>query len=337
VLTGEHVAVKIVDKTRIKSYKTLLKLDTEVEIQSSCEHPNIVTLRAVYDDSECRCFVMDHMSGGDLFDRIVESVVLSEREASATARSLLGAVSYLHSRGIVHRDLKPENILYSQPGKQGVLKLCDFGFAKRIEEGKPLTTPCGTLNYAAPEILAESYDRAVDMWAVGCITYFMLFGTPPFYSEADDDDEVLHQILRTEKKGRIRFPSDAPVSKPALDFISTLLHSDPRQRMTADEALLHSWVSGRGVPQEVSPQLKKYYAARVSESTGDDSERAGLRTAINRAIELDAPEDEAAAVQLAPVESSLLMRRRRKRSQKKKANKGKAGASQKDAPSAVPA
>ena len=109
----------------------------------------------------------------------------SEREASEVVRDLASAIAYLHSIGVVHRDLKPENILYSSPHPDAVIKVTDFGLAKRSERDKGyMTTACGTPGYVAPEVLkGEPYDKSVDLWSLGVILYILLCGFPPFYSE----------------------------------------------------------------------------------------------------------------------------------------------------------
>nr|CAD2164689.1 unnamed protein product [Meloidogyne enterolobii] len=108
----------------------------------------------------------------------------TEREAANIIYSICSAVGHLHRLGIAHRDIKPENLLYTEPGSDGVLKLTDFGFAKRSEDGeKSLVTPLYTPYYSSPEVFSsQKYDKACDIWAIGVISYILLCGYPPFFS-----------------------------------------------------------------------------------------------------------------------------------------------------------
>ncbi|MBW04796.1 Calcium/calmodulin-dependent protein kinase type 1B, partial [Eschrichtius robustus] len=134
------------------------------------------------------------VTGGELFDRIMERGSYTEKDASHLVGQVLGAVSYLHSLGIVHRDLKPENLLYATPFEDSKIMVSDFGLSK-IQAGNMLGTACGTPGYVAPELLEQKpYGKAVDVWALGVISYILLCGYPPFYDESDP--ELFSQILR---------------------------------------------------------------------------------------------------------------------------------------------
>merc|ERR1719240_568731 len=136
---------------------------------------------------------MEHMSGGELFDRLVEKTVFPESEAASTIWQMLLAVNYLHHEGVTHRDLKLENFLYDAPGSN-FLKLIDFGFSKFWKNEK-YKEALGTLTYVAPEVLKRSYDCfACDLWSLGCITFILLFGYMPF--QASDDDALARLIVR---------------------------------------------------------------------------------------------------------------------------------------------
>jgi len=114
------------------------------------------------------------MSGGELFDRIVEKDHYSEQEACNTILPVIDALKYCHSMGIVHRDLKPENLLYTTPDASAIIKVADFGLA-RFYDDDIMTTACGTPGYVAPEILTgRGYSLEVDYWSVGVILYIML-------------------------------------------------------------------------------------------------------------------------------------------------------------------
>jgi serine/threonine protein kinase len=117
---------------------------------------------------------MELVSGGELFDRIVNKGFYTEKDAKEIMADILGAIKYLHDQNIVHRDLKPENLLMGNEKDDADIKLADFGLATVAEKDNILKTSCGTLTYVAPEILRkEKYGRPVDMWALGVITYIL--------------------------------------------------------------------------------------------------------------------------------------------------------------------
>ncbi|NXH68682.1 KS6A2 kinase, partial [Hydrobates tethys] len=146
--TEAEFAVKIIDKS---------KRDPSEEIEILLrygQHPNIITLKDVYDDGKYVYLVMELMRGGELLDRILRQKCFSEREASAVLCTITRTVDYLHSQGVVHRDLKPSNILYmDESGNPDSIRICDFGFAKQLRaENGLLMTPCYTANFVAPEV-----------------------------------------------------------------------------------------------------------------------------------------------------------------------------------------
>ena len=116
---------------------------------------------------------MELLSGGELFDRIVEKENYSEKEASDTIKPIVDALRYCHNMEIIHRDLKPENLLYANEDEMASIKITDFGLA-RFVEGEQAHTACGTPNYVAPEIVeGKGYGKEVDYWSIGVIIYIM--------------------------------------------------------------------------------------------------------------------------------------------------------------------
>ncbi|XP_039722858.1 calcium/calmodulin-dependent protein kinase type 1B [Pteropus medius] len=204
---------------------------------------------------------MELVTGGELFDRIMERGSYTEKDASHLVGQVLGAVSYLHSLGIVHRDLKPENLLYATPFEDSKIMVSDFGLSK-IQAGNMLGTACGTPGYVAPELLEQKpYGKAVDVWALGVISYILLCGYPPFYDESAP--ELFSQILRASYEFDSPFWDD--ISESAKDFIRHLLERDPQKRFTCQQALQHLWISGdaafdRDILGSVSEQIQKNFA-----------------------------------------------------------------------------
>eukprot|EP01125_Pyxidicula_operculata_P012399 TRINITY_DN4070_c0_g1_i2.p1 TRINITY_DN4070_c0_g1~~TRINITY_DN4070_c0_g1_i2.p1 ORF type:complete len:331 (+),score=62.65 TRINITY_DN4070_c0_g1_i2:49-993(+) len=235
--TSEKFAVKIVDKTQISDDIKLLK--REIDIMKSVEHPNILRMIEIFEDEQHVYIVMELVDGSELFDRIVEKGYYSERNAVHLISQILQAVQYLHSKGIAHRDLKPENLLCSGSDANETVKIADFGLSKIFSETDLLSTSCGTPGYVAPEVLlAESYDKSVDLWGVGIITYILLAGYPPFF--ADSDTALFEKIMNADYDFEDECWDD--VSDAAKDFITHLLVKDPLDRYTADQALSHPWL-----------------------------------------------------------------------------------------------
>jgi len=184
--------------------------------------------------------VMECVSGGELFDRIVEKSYYNEKEARATCKILLEAVGYCHDHLVAHRDLKPENLLLRSTEDDSSIKIADFGFAKIVKKKGSLTTQCGTPGYVAPEILTGTpYDESADMWSVGVILYILLGGYPPFL----EDDQ--RRLFRKIRKGQYEFHEEywGTVSEDAKNLISNLLVVNAENRLTAREALQSVWIS----------------------------------------------------------------------------------------------
>ncbi len=151
--TGEKVAIKIISKTQL-SEDDQLGLQNEIDILTHVDHPNIVKLFEVFEDTETYSLVMELMTGGELFDTILEKEQYTEKEAAETVRPIIDAINYCHSLSIIHRDIKPENLLYStKDPKTRMIKVSDFGLARFISNETLATTTCGTPGYVAPEIL----------------------------------------------------------------------------------------------------------------------------------------------------------------------------------------
>ncbi|XP_074920207.1 ribosomal protein S6 kinase alpha-2 isoform X4 [Chelonoidis abingdonii] len=240
-VTEAEFAVKIIDKS---------KRDPSEEIEILLrygQHPNIITLKDVYDDGKYVYLVMELMRGGELLDRILRQKCFSEREASAVLCTITKTVDYLHSQGVVHRDLKPSNILYmDESGNPDSIRICDFGFAKQLRaENGLLMTPCYTANFVAPEVLKrQGYDAACDIWSLGILLYTMLAGFTPFANGPDDTPEEILARIGSGKYALAGGNWDS-VSDAAKDIVSKMLHVDPHQRLTAVQVLRHTWIVNR--------------------------------------------------------------------------------------------
>lgn len=235
---GKLFAAKIIKKKNLKE-RDMRKLHDEVKILQKLSHPNINTLIETFDTKHHLYMVLQLLTGGELFDRIVKKRCYTEEEAANVIRQVARACEYMHENGVIHRDLKPENIVYVDDRSSHIC-VTDFGLAKYVEKGLLTKTACGTPGYVAPEILhMHRYNAQVDMWAVGVILYILLCGFPPFV------EKNLKALYKLIKSGKFSFPSPYwnNVSKEAKDCIARLLHVEPQARLTPTELLKHEWIA----------------------------------------------------------------------------------------------
>jgi len=135
--TKEALACKSISKRKLRTAVDIEDVRREVAIMSTLpEHPNIVKLKATYEDNENVHLVMELCEGGELFDRIVARGHYSERAAAAVARTIAEVVRMCHSNGVMHRDLKPENFLFAHKKENSALKAIDFGLSVFFKPGK---------------------------------------------------------------------------------------------------------------------------------------------------------------------------------------------------------
>nr|XP_015301730.1 PREDICTED: calcium/calmodulin-dependent protein kinase type 1 isoform X1 [Macaca fascicularis] len=258
--TQKLVAIKCIAKKALEGKEG--SMENEIAVLHKIKHPNIVALDDIYESGGHLYLIMQLVSGGELFDRIVEKGFYTERDASRLIFQVLDAVKYLHDLGIVHRDLKPENLLYYSLDEDSKIMISDFGLSKMEDPGSVLSTACGTPGYVAPEVLAQKpYSKAVDCWSIGVIAYILLCGYPPFYDE--NDAKLFEQILKAEYEFDSPYWDD--ISDSAKDFIRHLMEKDPEKRFTCEQALQHPWIAGdtaldKNIHQSVSEQIKKNFA-----------------------------------------------------------------------------
>ncbi|KAG1662155.1 Calcium/calmodulin-dependent protein kinase type 1 [Nymphon striatum] len=255
---GNLYAIKCIDKKALKGKED--SLDNEILVLRRLAHPNIVRLKETFEEKTKVYLVMELVTGGELFDRIVERGNYTEKDASGLIKQVLLAVDYMHTLGVVHRDLKPENLLYYDADEDSKIMISDFGLSK-MEDSGVMATACGTPGYVAPEVLAQKpYGKAVDVWSLGVISYILLCGYPPFYDE--NDTSLFAQILKGD------FEFDSPywdeISDSAKDFIRHLICVDVEKRYTCKLALEHPWICGntardKDIYSSVSEQLQKNF------------------------------------------------------------------------------
>eukprot|EP00811_Abedinium_folium_P024507 NODE_3443_length_2035_cov_6.303983.p1 GENE.NODE_3443_length_2035_cov_6.303983~~NODE_3443_length_2035_cov_6.303983.p1 ORF type:complete len:539 (-),score=151.43 NODE_3443_length_2035_cov_6.303983:308-1924(-) len=214
-----------------------LELESEVEIALAMDHPHVARLVDVYESDDVLSLVMECMTGGELFDRIKKLRRFHHSEAAGAAEQMLLAINYIHAQNIVHRDLKLENFLY-ESADTNYLKLIDFGFSKIWAPNTKMALSCGTLSYVAPEVLCRSYTNKCDMWSFGVIVFTLLLGSLPF--KGSDEESMIRSIKAGDYVIRPNI-----ISAEAKDFIERLLIVDANQRLSAEQALAHTWIKDR--------------------------------------------------------------------------------------------
>lgn len=233
-------AVKTFDLKALVAKHHEGELLSELRIHMTVDHPHIVKVIDIYEAGSQLHVVMECMDGGELFDRMCQRKVFQNDEAAEIIHQMLLAVAYLHDLDIVHRDLKPENFLFDCIGGSH-LKLTDFGFSTWWNEGDTnLQVACGTLHYAAPEVLKKSYTKKCDLWSVGVLAFGLLGGYLPFDGSKSEISKNIKACRYTMYERRW-----ASVSENARAFVFSLLRPEDQQRSTANEALEHPWLLER--------------------------------------------------------------------------------------------
>ncbi|XP_076902822.1 CBL-interacting serine/threonine-protein kinase 8-like isoform X2 [Bidens hawaiensis] len=238
--TGESVAMKLLDRATIIKHKMVDQIKREISIMKLVRHLNVVRLHEVLASRTKIYIILEFITGGELFDKIVHHGRLSEAESRRYFQQLIDGVEYCHSKGVYHRDLKPENLLLDS---QGNLKISDFGLSASPGEGVSiLRTTCGTPNYVAPEVLSrKGYNGALaDVWSCGVILYVLMAGYLPF------DEMDLTTLYDKINKADFSCPSWFPVGAKSL--IHRILDPNPETRICIEEIKNDEWFKKNYVP-----------------------------------------------------------------------------------------
>lgn len=242
-LTGHKVAVKILNRQKIKNLDVVGKIRREIQNLKLFRHPHIIKLYQVISTPTDIFMIMEYVSGGELFDYIVKHGKLKEGDARRFFQQIISGVDYCHRHMVVHRDLKPENLLLDQNLN---VKIADFGLSNMMMDGEFLRTSCGSPNYAAPEVISGKLYAGpeVDIWSCGVILYALLCGTLPF------DDEHVPTLFRKIKSGI--FPIPDYLNKSVVNLLVYMLQVDPMKRATMDDIKNHDWFK-RELPAYLFP------------------------------------------------------------------------------------
>ncbi|KAG9229165.1 serine/threonine protein kinase-like protein Kin1 [Amylocarpus encephaloides] len=252
---GEQVAVKIVprgstedghnqsraDRERADHSKEV-RTAREAAIVTLLDHPYICGMRDVVRTTYHWYMLFEYVNGGQMLDYIISHGRLKEKQARKFSRQIASALDYCHRNSIAHRDLKIENILIS---KTGDIKIIDFGLSNLFAPRNHLKTFCGSLYFAAPELLqAKAYTGPeVDVWSFGIVLYVLVCGKVPF------DDQSMPALHAKIKKGLVDYPNW--LSPECRNLISRMLVTDPKQRASLQEIMNHPWmIKGFGSPPE---------------------------------------------------------------------------------------
>ena len=234
--TGEKVAIKILEKSKLSRYQDKIKLEREIEILKKLKHPNIAQLYSVIETERQILLIMEYIKGQELYQYILLKKKLSEEESCLYFQQIISGIEYLQKLKIAHRDIKSENILIEQNTKN--IKIIDFGLSNIYEskENGILTTACGSPFYAPPEMLkGEGYKGCtVDIWSVGVVLYAMICGFLPF--EGSENNELYKKII----DGKYSIPSH--VSSQGRELIYQMLKTNPKKRINISQIKKHPWV-----------------------------------------------------------------------------------------------
>ena len=238
--TQQKVAVKIINKERIKTTEEKELVRIEIGILKLCHHPNIVRLLD-HLENENYIFIVTEFIDGDTLHKYFKKrkIVFTEPEACSIMVQIANGVKYLHKYGIVHRDLKPENIMITKQNNSDIIKIMDFGLSKIVSSQEKLVDGYGTLSYVSPEVLMRTpYNKEVDIWSLGIILFYMLCGHLPF--KGSNQSIVADKIVNDE----LEFDEGEwkNMSKDVKKLISGCLIKEPEERITIEEFLNHPWI-----------------------------------------------------------------------------------------------
>ncbi|XP_072444794.1 serine/threonine-protein kinase BRSK2-like isoform X4 [Chiloscyllium punctatum] len=253
-ITGQKVAIKIVNREKLTE-SVLMKVEREIAILKLIEHPHVLKLHDVYENKKYLYLVLEHVSGGELFDYLVKKGRLTPKEARKFFRQILSALDFCHSHSICHRDLKPENLLLDEKNN---IRIADFGMASLQVGDSLLETSCGSPHYACPEVIrGEKYDgRRADVWSCGVILFALLVGALPF------DDDNLRQLLEKVKRGVFHMPHFIPPD--CQNLLRGMIEVDAEKRLSLEQIQKHSWYQGgKNEPEPEQPIARKVMIRRL--------------------------------------------------------------------------
>jgi len=266
IKTQKKHAIKVVSKAETNAREMF----QELQVMSLLNHVNIVHFRELFDEEDGYYVVLELITGGELFDRIIELRKYSEHDAAHVMFQALQGLKHMHDKNLVHRDIKPENLLLSSKEADATVKIADFGFSKAIKTDQDLFETLGTPPYMAPEIVVlrnedddqTGYGKPVDVWALGICLYILLSGVHPY--QIADEDKMLDNIEDGVWPGW-KGSSWDQISEPAKTLIRGMMEPNPQKRLTLNQCLECPWIAG-AAPKEVlagvQDSIKDYQAKK---------------------------------------------------------------------------
>lgn len=235
---GQEFCLKKVKMSTVEEAGQLKMFNAEIAIEAKLQHPNISWLEHVFRDEDHVCFVMELLSGGDLFGHLAnKNRKMGLARTAAILWQLISAAAYLHHNRIAHRDIRPENCIFESGKAAAQLKLIDFGLARTYEKGKPMTSVVGAIGFVAPEVLSGSYSEKCDIWSVGVISFLTCTGFLPIYEESDERWAV--SIMKGNVNwGAMISSADARIR----DVIMSMLTVNGENRPTAASFADNAWL-----------------------------------------------------------------------------------------------
>lgn len=241
------------------------------------DHPNVVQLKEVYESPTAIYLVQELCLGGDLFDRLdkQDDVHYTEAGCARIMKQIVDAVRYIHDKGIIHRDLKLENFMFSNDSPDSELRMIDFGLSKHFKFGDVHNEAVGSAYTVAPEVIRGEYNEKADEWSIGVITYLLLSGETPFGGAGEEDISPMQtraMILSASYEFEPEYIWEN-VSEQAIDFIKSLLVTDPSKRPSVKELQKSDWlqvwadVKRKDEGQQINPNVVQ---ALVSFKEKDD-------------------------------------------------------------------
>jgi len=244
--TKEILAIKSIQKNRLIQSDKVHTVVSERNILTKASHPFIVSLKFAFQTPSKFYLGLEYASGGELFFHMHKQGSFSITNIRIYIAEITLALNYLHSIGIIYRDLKPENVLLDG---EGHIKLTDFGLAKDLSNDNITSTFCGTSEYLSPEIIRhEKYGIEVDWWALGILTFEILFGRTPFYHQ--NRSRLYSNITDKEPV----YPPSTPIS--VITFINSLLVKDKTKRATYNQIKEMEFFGGMSFDDVLAKKIK---------------------------------------------------------------------------------
>ena len=271
--TSKICAMKVVRIQCIKLQDDEQKFLKEIEILCKLEHPNIIKIYEYFIDDVNYYLITEYVSGGELYEFILNDETFSEYKAKNIMRQLFQALNYLHVNNVVHRDIKSENILvdrtYNIQGEEIItIKLIDFGTCNYIKHKGMLTLRVGSPFYIAPEVLKGNYNNKCDIWSAGILLHILLVGQPPFCGNSREEVYQKIQLAQLD----FDEPMYRKISSEGKDLLKKTLTKRINKRLSAQDCLNHPWfLSTTGVHTSncsktmVSSALKHFISFNAKE------------------------------------------------------------------------